>query len=125
MKKVEICLYNSVTNIGIYGVQKYIQYLGYSKNMHFASTEVQLYRVFLDLLRKTDLKKIINASYKFCKQGYLNFLKTEELSFRMLRHKQFLPVRGQRTKTNAKTQKRKNKNKRVDKGRTFVKKKKK
>jgi ribosomal protein S13 len=124
MKKIDICLYNSVDNIGIYRINKYVQYLGYSVNAHFASTEVQLYRTFLDLLRKKDLKKVINASFMFCKNSYFNFLKENELSFRMIRHKQFLPVRGQRTKTNAKTQKNKNRNKKVDKGRTFVKKKK-
>ena len=124
MKKIDVCLVNSITNIGLCRMQKYIQYLGYSKDSYFKDTEVQLYRSFLLLLRKNDLKKVVNSSYFSCKTIYFNFLKKNELSYRMLRHKQFLPVRGQRTKTNARTQKNKNKNKKVDKGRTFMKKKK-
>jgi small subunit ribosomal protein S13 len=63
----------------------------------------------LDLLIEKHFKIRIDRILKHDIEVFLNRL-TELRNLRALRHKQFLPVRGQRTHSNAKTQKNKLKN---------------
>jgi len=81
------------------GLQKLKNTYGINKRVN-----VKFYKERLEYrVKKLDLRKRKKTSYK-----YIEFYK-EINSYKGTRHKRFLPVRGQRTHTNAKTNKKKKK----------------